>query len=101
MGTLAGYYQYQSSASAIMIGSGNLAPGTDIMLPGTAATLLAPKGHIWVVEGLLTFATKAGNIPVGVTWSNRTELINAQEVRGHVGFNFDFSTLFAGSQSTK
>jgi hypothetical protein len=101
VGTLAGYYQYQSSASAIMIGSGNLAPGTDIMLPGTAATLLAPKGHIWVVEGLLTFATKAGNIPVGVTWSNRTELINAQEVRGHVGFNFDFSTLFAGSQSTK
>jgi hypothetical protein len=96
IGTLAAYYQYQKQPSAITIGAGNLAPNTNIVLPGSAATLLAPKGNMIVVQGKLTFALKSGaSVPVGITWSNRTELIKASEVRGHFGIDFDWSSLFA------
>jgi len=76
IGTLAGYYQYQKTAAAIQIAQGNLAPGTNIVLPSGAATLLAPKGNIVVAQAKLTFSLKNGaSVPVGVTWANRTELI--------------------------
>jgi hypothetical protein len=95
IGTLAGYYQYQKAPAAIQIGQGNLAPNTNIVLPSGAATLLAPKGNIVVAQAKLTFSLKNGaSVPVGVTWSNRTELIKASEVRGHVGIDFDWSSLF-------
>ena len=96
IGTLAGYYQYQHSASALTIGQGNLAPNTNIVLPSAAATLLAPKGNMVVAQAKLTFSLKNGaSLPIGVTWSNRTELIKASEVRGHIGIDFDWSSLFA------
>lgn len=70
--TLAGYYQYQNQPAALMIGAGNLAPGTNIMLNGTAAMLLAPKGNIAVAQAMVTFPLKSGTkLPFGVTWSNR------------------------------
>lgn len=98
--TLAGYYQYQHSPAALTIGSGDLAPGTNIMLNGTAATLLAPKGNIVVAEAMATLALKSGTkLPLGVTWSNRTDLIKGNEFRGHVGFNFDWSSLLLGGQA--
>jgi len=98
--TLAGYYQYQSSANALTIGTGNLAPGTNITLNGTAATLLAPKGNMVVAQAMVTFALKSGTkLPLGVTWSNRTDLIKGNELRGHVGFNFDWSALLLNGQA--
>jgi hypothetical protein len=98
--TLAGYYQYQNQPAALTIGAGNLAPGTNIMLNGTAATLLAPKGNIVVAQAMVTFPLKSGTkLPIGVTWSNRTDLIKGNELRGHVGFNFDWSSLLLGGQS--
>jgi hypothetical protein len=94
VGTVAGYYQYQHEASAIQIGAGNLTPNSGIVLPGPAATLLAPKGNLAVIQAKLTFPLKNGTqLPVGVTWSNRTELIKSNEVRGHIGFDFDWSSL--------
>ena len=102
IGTLAIYYQYQSSPAAIQIGPGNLAPNTPIVLPGPSATLLAPKGNLVVGQAKLTFTLKSGTqLPVGLTVANRTELINSREVRGHVGFDFDWSTLLLGSKSNK
>jgi hypothetical protein len=98
--TLAGYYQYQNQASALMINSGDLAPNTNIVLPASGTTLLAPKGNIVVAQAMVTFALKSGTkMPVGVTWSNRTELIKANELRGHIGFNFDWSSILAGAKS--
>jgi hypothetical protein len=93
--TLAGYYQYMLEDSLINIGSGNFIPGTGIELPGTASTLLAPKGSIFVAQAKLTLNVKNSGmrIPFGFTWSNRTELIKANEVRGHIGVTFDFDTL--------
>lgn len=98
--TLAGYYQYQNQPAALTIGAGNLAPGTNITLNGTAATLLAPKGNIVVAQAMVTFPLRSGTkLPVGVTWSNRTDLIKGNELRGHVGFNFDWSSLLLGGQA--
>lgn len=93
--TLAGYYQYQHESSAIQIGQGDLAPGTNIQLPGGTATLLAPKGHLAVAQAQISVKTQSGTkIPIGVTWSNRTELIKAKEVRGHIGYSFDWDSIF-------
>jgi len=98
--TLAGYYQYQNQPAALMIGAGNLAPGTNIILPSAAATLLAPKGNIVVAQAMVTFPLKSGTkLPVGVTWSNRTDLLKGNELRGHVGFNFDWSSLLLAGRS--
>jgi hypothetical protein len=100
IGTLAAYYQYQNQPSALTITSGNLAPGTNIMLNGNAATLLAPRGHIVVAQAMVTFPLKSGTkLPAGVTWSNRTDLIKGNELRGHVGFNFDWSNLLLSKQA--
>ncbi|HTS27068.1 MAG TPA: hypothetical protein VMH81_14430 [Bryobacteraceae bacterium] len=100
IGTLAAYYQYQKESAAITIGPGNLAPNTNIVLPGGAATLLAPKGNLVVIQGKVTFALKSGaSIPAGITWANRTELTQASEVRGHFGLDFDWSSLFASAKS--
>jgi hypothetical protein len=98
--TLGGYYQYQHSPNTLTIGPGNLAPGTNIMLNGQTATLLAPKGNIGVAQAMVTFALKSGiKLPVSVTWSNRTDLIKGNELRGHVGFTFDWSSLLLGGKA--
>jgi hypothetical protein len=94
--TLAAYYQYQVENGLITIGSGNLVPNTTIELPSDAKTLLTPKGAIFIGQAKLTFKMKDGTskVPLGISYANRTELIKAPEVRGHVGLQFDWSTLF-------
>lgn len=95
---LAGYYQYMADRALIKIGGDTMvAPGSGIILPGQAAVLLAPKGHIAVAQVKLTLSVKGSpmRLPIAFTWANRTELIKASEVRGHIGLTFDFDTLFA------
>jgi hypothetical protein len=96
--SLSGYYQYMLTPGLLKIGSGNLAPGTTIDLGQTAAVALAPKGSIWIAEAKVTLTIKSSGaeIPFAITRANRTDLINAPEVRGHVGLTFDFGKLFAG-----
>jgi hypothetical protein len=99
--TIAGYYQWQIENALITIDSGNMAPGTSITLPGTAATLLAPKGNIAIAQLKWTLPVKNGvvKIPFSFTWANRTELVNETEKRGQVGLTFDLDSVFAkGSQ---
>ena len=95
--SLAGYYQYMAEKAIIKIADGTIAPGSGIVLPGQAAVLLAPKGHIAIAQAKLTLSLKGSPVkfPIAITWSNRTELIKASEVRGHIGATFDFDSLFA------
>jgi hypothetical protein len=89
------YYQWMKEDALIMIGPGNVAPGGGIVLPNTAATLLGTKGSIGVVQGKLTIPFSGiVKVPISVTWSNRTELINESDVRGQVGLTFDIDSLF-------
>jgi len=86
--SLAGYYQYQKENALLVFPAGNAVQG--ITLPASAATLLAPKGNIWIVQALLTL-TKSNtvSVPIGFTYSNRTELLTGSEVKGHVGIQFN------------
>lgn len=93
--TFAGYYQWMKEDALITIGPGNVAPGSGIVLPGTAAKLLGTKGNIGIVQGKLTIPmTSTIKVPLSVTWSNRTELINESDTRGQIGVTFDLDSLF-------
>jgi hypothetical protein len=94
--TLAYYYQWMKDNALIMIPAGNTAPGTGIVLPGSASTLLAPKGNIDIFQAKVTMPIKGGmvKVPVSFTWANRTELINESEKRGQIGLTLDFDSVF-------
>jgi len=95
--TLAGYVQYQLDPSVINIGPGNLVPGTNITLPQDAQVLLGKKGTLGIVQGKVTLKLKNSGvkIPIAVSWANRTDLLNASDVRGHIGITYDLDSLFA------
>jgi len=96
--TLAGYYQYQKENAALTLGPGNDVQG--ITLPGQASILLTPRGHIWIVQAMVTLRKcSSGIVPIGFTYSNRTELLTGSEIRGHVGFQFNYRDFFS-SQNT-
>jgi len=82
VGTLSAYYQYQLQAAVVKTDCG--------MLP-------VAKGNMIVLEAKVTLTMKSSGvkIPVGVTWSNRTDLIKGKDVRGHIGVSYDFDSLLA------
>jgi len=93
--TFAGYYQWMKEDALINIGPGNVAPGSGIVLPSGAASLLGTKGHIGIVQGKLTIPINGVmKVPISVTWSNRTELIKKEDLRGQIGLAFDLDSIF-------
>jgi len=64
-------------------------------LPG--GTTLDTKGNITLAQLKLTVPVKGSGvkIPLSITYSNRTELIKENEVRGNIGITFDIDSLFA------
>ena len=93
--TLGVYYQWMKEDALLTIDPGNLAPGTAIMLPGEATTLLETKGHIGIFQAKISIPLTTGlKLPLSFTWANRTELIKEVEVRGQIGLTFDFDGLF-------
>jgi len=97
--SLAGYFQYMISPGLISLDQSNFAPGTNIQLPQAAALALSPTGPIWIAEAKITIKLKStgAEIPFAVTRSNRTDLIKATSVRGHVGITYDLDKLFAAA----
>jgi len=99
--SIGGYFQYQLSPGLINIPAGTVAPGTNIPLPGNAMQLLAPKGTIAVAQASITLQlpNSGVKVPIGISWSNRTDLLTGNEIRAHIGFTFDtHSLLLTGSQ---
>ena len=97
--SLAGYFQYMISPGLISLDQSNFAPGTNIQLPQAAALALSPTGPIWIAEAKITIKLKStgAEIPFAVTRANRTDLIQATSVRGHVGITYDLDKLFAAA----
>lgn len=93
--SFAGYFQYMISPGIIVPPAGTTTPN-GIPLPAQASVLLAPKGFIGIAEVKATvkLGESGTTVPIGLTWANRTDLIKANEVRGHVGFTFDSFGLF-------
>ena len=93
----AGYYfQYMVDNALLTLPSTALAPGTSIPLPGNASELLNTKGPIHLGQVKMTFKIKNSGIsfPVALTFSNRTDLIKGNEVRGNFGLTYNLDNLF-------
>jgi hypothetical protein len=99
--SLAAYWQYQPSPSVLNITAGNLAPGTNIDLPGNAQVLLGTSGSLWVTQAKFTINGHSGiKVPVAVRWANKTDLLSGNKFGAQVGISYDFSSLsslFGGS----
>ena len=90
------YLQFQVNPNLITVPDGATAlPGTTIPLPTDGHQILSEKGSIVVLQAVFTIQKPGSGfkIPIGISWSNRTELVAGNEVRGHVGFTFDTSPL--------
>jgi len=94
----AGYYfQYMVDNALLTLPSTALAPGTSIPLPGNASELLNTKGAIHLGQVKVTFKVRNSgiNIPLALTFSNRTDLIKGTDVRGNFGLTYNLDSLFA------
>lgn len=95
--SLGAYYQYQIHPGIITIPDGaTVLPGTNITLPPSGTQLFTQKGSLFVGQATLTVRLSSSGlkVPIGISWSNRTDLVKGNEVRGHVGFTFDSTPLF-------
>ncbi|HEY6768710.1 MAG TPA: hypothetical protein VI386_28450 [Candidatus Sulfotelmatobacter sp.] len=101
--SLAGYWQYQPHASILNIPAGTVAPGTNIPLPNGTQEFVGTAGSLWVTQVKLTIKASGGiNIPIGVSWSNKTDLLQGSKVGAQVGISYNFSSLaglFTGGTS--
>ena len=101
--SIAGYWQYQPHPSILNIPAGTVAPGTDITLPNGTQEFVGTAGSLWVTQAKLTIKGTGGiNIPIGVSWSNKTDLLQGSKVGGQVGISYNFSSLaglFTGSSN--
>jgi hypothetical protein len=92
--SFAGYGQYQYDPTVLSITEGNLAPGTNIQLPGSAQVLLGTAGWLEVVQGKVVINLNKGlTIPLAIKWSNKTDLLQGNDVRGQFGLSYDLSAL--------
>jgi len=92
--SLSGYGQYQWDPTVLTITAGNLAPGTNITLPNDAQVLLGTSGWLGVAQGKLTINLSQGlSLPIALKWSNKTDLLGSQDIRGQFGLSYDLSAL--------
>ena len=92
--SLAGYWQYQPNPSVLNIPAGTVAPGTGIPLPNGTQEFVGTAGSLWVTQAKITIKGAGGiNIPIGVSWSNKTDLLQGSRVGAQVGIDYNFSSL--------
>ena len=91
--SLAGYWQYQPTASVLNITQGDVAPGTTIDAP--TQVLVGTAGSLWVTQAKITLGKgRSGvTVPIGVKWSNKTDLLTGNKIGGQVGISYDLSSL--------
>jgi len=76
------------------IPAGTVAPGTNIPLPNGTQEFVGTAGSLWVTQTKLTIKASGGiNIPIGVSWSNKTDLLQGSKVGAQVGISYNFSSL--------
>jgi hypothetical protein len=96
--SLAGYFQYQHSPALLELDPTKPVAGVSFTgLPSDAKKVFVTSGNIWLVQGKLSLVPSGSSvtIPLSVTWSNRTELIDKPGWRGQIGLSYDVDALFA------
>jgi hypothetical protein len=103
--SLAGYWQYQPEPSVLNIPAGTVAPGTTIPLPNGTQEFVGTAGSLWVTQAKITLKGAGGiNVPIGVSWSNKTDLLIGSKLGAQFGLSYNFASLanlFTGSHSTQ
>jgi hypothetical protein len=90
------YYQYQHSPALLEIDPLKPIPGVAFTgLPANARTIFAEKGNIWLGQAKLSLTPPGSSIkvPLSMTVSSRTELIDKPTWRGQVGLAYDLDSL--------
>lgn len=91
---IAGYWQYQPHPSVLNIPAGTVAPGTNIPLPNGTQEFVGTAGSLWVTQAGVSIKGPSGvNIPFGVSWSNKTDLLNGTKVGAQIGIAYNFSSI--------
>jgi len=92
--SLAGYWQYQPEPSVLKIPDGTVAPGTSIPVPNGTQVFVGTAGSLYVTQFKITLKGAGGiDIPIGVSWSNKTELLTGTKVGAQFGINYNFASL--------
>jgi hypothetical protein len=103
--SLAGYWQYQPEPSVLNIPAGTVAPGTTIPLPNGTQEFVGTAGSLWVTQAKITLKGAGGiNVPIGVSWSNKTDLLIGSKLGAQFGLSYNFASLanlFTGSHNTQ
>lgn len=96
--SVAGYLQFQRAASILRIDPNNPLPGiTFTGLPANAIEVFTKTGNIWLTQAKLTLTPPGSGmtVPVSVTYSNRTELVDKRTWSGQVGISYNVDALLA------
>lgn len=99
---LSQYFQNQRAASILDVDPAQPLPGvTFVHLPDGAKKVFAQPGKIWISQLRLVLGPDKASvrIPVALSWSNRTELIDKPTWRAQIGLNYDLDALFAKTKS--
>jgi hypothetical protein len=92
--SLAGYWQYQPEPSVLNIPAGTVAPGTSIPVPNGTQVFVGTAGSLYVTQAKITLKGAGGiEVPIGVSWSNKTELLTGTKVGAQFGINYNFASL--------
>jgi hypothetical protein len=77
--------------------TGAAAANANIASAISPTVAMAPQGHIGFFQAKLTIPLKDSGVkvPLSVTASNRTELINEKDVRGSIGLTLDLDTFMS------
>jgi len=97
--SLAGYFQNQRAAAILRVDPATPLSGVIFAgLPEGAKEVFTNTGNIWLAQAKvsLTPAGKSVTVPVSVTYSNRTELVDGPTWRGQIGLSYNVDALFAG-----
>jgi hypothetical protein len=92
------YFQYQHAPALLKVDPLKPLPGISFVdLPAGAKDVFVTKGNIVLLQGKLSLVPEGSSvkIPLSVTWSNRTELIDEPVFRGQVGVSYDLDGVFA------
>src|SRR4029077_18352444 len=92
--SLAGYWQYQPEPSVLNIPAGAVLPGTSIALPNGIQEFVGTAGSLWVTQAKITIKGTGGiSVPIGISWSNKTDLLQGRKVGAQIGISYNFASL--------
>jgi hypothetical protein len=92
------YFQDQTSPAILNVNTGSPINGVSFTgLPADATQIFVQKGNIDIAQIKLSIGTGSNlKVPLSMTYSNRTELINKPTWRAQIGISYDLDSIFQG-----